>query len=85
MLQCGTVLHTKDGRNIGNGIVLEVHYSLYFEPYYLVKTDFGNLLRLTDLEINELFYIGGVTMPIVQMLEQIRLLYTNFHEVFNRG
>jgi len=78
MLPVGTVLCTRDGRNVGNGIILKRDYSNYFGVVYAVKTDFGNLIFLTREEINSMFYIGDVTIPQKQLREQLRLLYLNF-------
>lgn len=48
-----TILHTKDGRKIGNAIVISNE-----GIYNNVKTDYGNEVRLTDREIDELFYVA---------------------------
>lgn len=48
-----TILHTKDGRQIGNAIVTAKE-----GEYYAVKTDYGNNVVLTRAEINEMFYVA---------------------------
>lgn len=52
-LDIDTVLHTKDGRRIGNAIIIGKE-----GEYNIVKTDYGNECKLTDNEIHELFYIA---------------------------
>lgn len=48
-----TQLQTRDGREIGNARIQEV------QPVsFLVKTDLGTTLVLSESEIRELFYIG---------------------------
>ena len=54
-LKTNTILHTKDGRKIGNAIIIGKE-----GDYWLVKTDYGNVTRLTTEEIHELFYIAWV-------------------------
>jgi hypothetical protein len=62
-MKVGTILYTKDGRKIGNAIVLKEKD--WWEEYAgisfvmkvnKVKTDFGNVIWLTDIEISQLFY-----------------------------
>ncbi len=74
-LKIGTVLCTRDGRKIGNGIILDVD-----KPFYVIKTDFGNIIRLTKREIKELFRVAGYYHidPFVQIVEQKELLRKNF-------
>jgi hypothetical protein len=78
MLAIGRILYTRDGRSVGNGIILKRDYSSYLGVVYTVKTDFGNLIRLTRREINSLFYLGTVAHPQKQLHDQLRLLYLNF-------
>ena len=53
VLDINTILHTKDGRKIGNAIVTGR------EGYYWeITTDYGNKVRLTSEEIYELFNIA---------------------------
>lgn len=52
-MEKNTVLHTKDGRKIGNAIIIDNE-----GRFNLVKTDYGSETKLTDEEIEELFYIG---------------------------
>jgi len=77
-METGTVLLTKDGRKVGNAIVLRMETS-YGLTYNVVKTDFGNIIKLKDSEIRELFYID---VPRVSehslsswMEDRARLLY----------
>jgi hypothetical protein len=48
-----TVLHTKDGRKIGNAIIIGKD-----DKYNIVKTDYGNECKFTDEEIKECFYVA---------------------------
>lgn len=48
-----TILHTKDGRKIGNAIVIGIE-----GVYFKLKTDYGNNVLFTKEEITELFYIA---------------------------
>ena len=52
-MKINTVLHTKDGRKIGNAIVIGNANGLN-----TIKTDYGTELKLTDKEIFEFFYIA---------------------------
>lgn len=51
-MNINTILKTKDGRRVGNGIIIRE-----LGGFYTVKTDYGNEMRLNEDEINELFYI----------------------------
>ena len=53
VLDINTILHTKDGRKIGNAIVTgrEGHY-------WEITTDYGNKVKLTSEKIDEFFYIA---------------------------
>ena len=53
IIDINTILHTKDGRKIGNAII--IGRSGY---YWIVKTDYGNELKLTEEEIRNAFYIA---------------------------
>jgi hypothetical protein len=64
----GVTLMTKDGRTIGNAIVIkETEPSSEAmkdfirntgQKLWLIETDFGNRAKLTDNEINEWFHLG---------------------------
>jgi hypothetical protein len=61
MLVKGRILHTRDGSKCGNGIIREITSSRDWSnpeqsskriiPIYVVETDFGNLMKLSDEEI----------------------------------
>ncbi|RWB08737.1 MAG: hypothetical protein EOQ39_19010 [Mesorhizobium sp.] len=57
MMETGTKLATKDGRVIGNAIVL----AQKAEDAWLIETDFGNVATLSASEIDAWFYVGPVT------------------------
>jgi hypothetical protein len=52
-LNINTILYTKDGRKIGNSIVTGRKGFFWF-----VTTDYGNTVRLTSEEIDEMFFIA---------------------------
>ena len=53
LFDVNTVLHTKDGRKIGNAIIVGKD-----DKYNIIKTDYGNEFKFTDGEIEECFYIA---------------------------
>ena len=53
LFDVNTVLHTKDGRQIGNSIITSKD-----DKYNIIKTDYGNECKFTDEEIKECFYIA---------------------------
>ena len=57
-VESGTILHTRDGRKIGNAIVtgLEAHDELGKVAH--IETDYGNTAILTMTELDKLFYTG---------------------------
>jgi hypothetical protein len=59
----GMTLATKDGHRCGNGYVINEEDEDYggAETFHLfhVMTDFGNVMKLTTNEVNELFYISN--------------------------
>jgi hypothetical protein len=63
-MKVGTILYTRDGRKIGNAIILEerdchfqIYNSLFANKQYKIKTDFGNVTWMTDYEISRFFHI----------------------------
>tara|TARA_B110000977_G_C10911703_1_gene429536 strand:+ start:511 stop:900 length:390 start_codon:yes stop_codon:yes gene_type:complete len=60
-----TVLHTKDGRKIGNAIIVGKD-----DKYNIIKTDYGNECKFTNGEIEECFYIGysDLTDEVIQLM-----------------
>jgi len=68
----GMALATKDGQRCGNGYVINKETKTYktqraslnlveevsFELFHVI-TDYGNVMKLTDEEVNELFEIAG--------------------------
>jgi len=55
MKKCGvnTVLYTKDGRKIGNAIVIGVTE----DNLYIIKTDYGHVVKNSLEYLNESFYM----------------------------
>lgn len=65
--EINTILHTKDGRQIGNAIIIGKD-----GEYNIIKTDYGNECRLTDGELEEAFYIAytDFTPRDLELLEE---------------
>lgn len=64
-LKLNTVLYTRDGTRIGNGIItgftsVNLRNLINMEPLiiYSIKTDYGNEIHLKDVLIESYFYIG---------------------------
>lgn len=54
-LPVNTTLLTKDGRRLGNALIVET-----YRGQHVIKTDYGNRLDLSMAEITRYFYIGEV-------------------------
>ena len=56
-MEDGAQLSTRDGRRIGNAVIILIynHYGLKEEVAVCI-TDAGNVLRLTNNELKEIFY-----------------------------
>ena len=57
-IQRGRLLQTRDGKRVGNAIVIGPADR---EDTWLCETDFGNKMRLTRPEIDELYHRGHRT------------------------
>jgi len=57
-MKLNTVLHTKNGKFIGNAIIVSVTET----ENYLIKTDYGNVLSLNVSDIKKYFNIGEVSV-----------------------
>lgn len=57
-LPIGTVLLTKDGRQIGNAIIVAHIEELGCQ--YAIRSDYGNIAKCTAASIPHLFHIGPV-------------------------
>lgn len=58
MINIGTVLHTKDGRKVGNAIVVQtIDRGERPHPIHRILTDFGNEAWMTEREIRDLFHV----------------------------
>lgn len=57
-MEINTILKTRDGRKIGNAIIIDVVRKPYTENdrLYVIKTDYGNIAEFTELEINEFYH-----------------------------
>ncbi len=84
------VLHTKDGSRVGNAIIYGGDVR-YFEAkpgplhIFLVETDFGNKMRLTWNEINELFTISHVEDYQLWKQERLNKQENGFDEFRTEG
>lgn len=61
-LEPGRLLHTKDGRKIGNAIILECmapRPDRASEPVFKIRTDFGNIVLFTSAEIAGYWHTDG--------------------------
>lgn len=61
MIEVGRVLFTKDGRKIGNAIVLNIE-QVEDAPIVTIETDFGNIVKLTEDEVVKDFHEGHITI-----------------------
>jgi hypothetical protein len=80
----GIILFTKDGRKIGNAIVIQERLWENFCDFnsYKIKTDFGNICWLTEDEIDELFYWDESKFEsslVKRFFEQIRKVLFNWN------
>lgn len=76
-------LHTRDGTAYGNAIIiraisdedLEPSIKAYLQgrPMWLIETDYGNRIRLTDREIDEMF-TRGIAMSYAEWSQKRRIL-----------
>lgn len=55
-----TVLYTKDGRRLGNALIVRYAQDPYSKPTYVIKTDYGNELSMTAEQVESAFYVGSV-------------------------
>ena len=68
-LEIKTILHTKDGRKIGNAVIIGK------DGYrWTVKTDYGNTLKMTSQEIHSFFHIAFLDSPdpkaVMEMMQK---------------
>ena len=54
-LGINTVLFTKDGRKIGNAIIIGM-VDITKDMLYIIKTDYGHITNLNFEDLNEFFY-----------------------------
>lgn len=62
-IKVNTLLHTKDGRKVGNGIVVRTTPCRKEGQAYarvFIKTDYGLSMNLTEDELAEFYYVGEV-------------------------
>lgn len=59
LFEVNTVLHTKDGRLVGNAIIVGKD-----EKYNIIKTDYGNTIKCTDNDVLDMFYIAYSNLTI---------------------
>lgn len=73
-LPIGTVLYTKDGRQVGNSIIVDHINDSGCD--YLLRTDYGNETKCSAAVIPVLFYIGEVDKTHKHHPKQIEGLLT---------
>lgn len=66
-LEVGTILFTKDGREIGNAIVTDVEMTSTGERF-LIKTDYGSVAMLSQKELGDLFHFDFETYEGADLL-----------------
>ena len=58
-LRFNTVLFTKNGTRIGNGIIVNIYHSKSLKKiFYTVKTDYGNSVSMSEDQIRDNFHVG---------------------------
>lgn len=65
-IKVGDRMFTKDGRKVGNGIIVDVVLGLT-DVAWAVETDFGNKMVLTEPELTEFYHVGW--HPEVELVE----------------
>ncbi len=65
MIEVGKRLYTKDGRKVGNGIVVGKHKHSFSNlgDVWKVETDFGNMMALTNTELIEFYHLDYEPEP----------------------
>lgn len=61
-IEPGKQLFTRDGRQVGNGIVVgeQEHMFSNLGKVWVVETDFGNTMNLTERELEQFYYLDFV-------------------------
>jgi hypothetical protein len=84
ILRTGLVLHTKDGRKMGNAIIIG-HFIQNAMTVYVCVTDFGNLAQLTLTEIETLFWYNPNNFEIqpieARFTRQFSLIVNNIRKI----
>jgi hypothetical protein len=93
-IEAGVTLFTKDGRRLGNAIIVKEvepdyyaklgglveHLELTNQKLWLLETDFGNQMRLSDNEILEAYDLGYKSNYILWWSNRQDLIMTqSFH------
>lgn len=68
MYKINTILHTKDGSIIGNAIIINKDLS-----GYSVKTDYGNVLKLSENELLSMFNVAYVDINHKHAVDEDRI------------
>lgn len=63
-IDINTILHTKDGRKIGNAIIIRREGFFWW-----VKTDYGDEVKFTEENIRKLFYIASRVMQSILIVD----------------
>ena len=59
MIEVNTILHTRDGRVIGNALITKSS-GHPLQAMYEVTTDYGNKARMSEKELGKLFYLDNL-------------------------
>lgn len=68
MRKINTILHTKDGSVIGNAIIINV-----LGADYSVKTDYGDVLKLSEKELLMMFKVSHVDIEHKHSVDENRI------------
>jgi hypothetical protein len=83
-LDINHILYTKDGREIGNAIVIHNEgYGADGEIVYIIKTDYGNECTLNESELCKLFYTerGKKSVSTPEIDKIYREIFPHKHSV----
>lgn len=74
-MMVGRALYTKDGRKIGNAIIVGIDEHDELGLVAEIRTDFGNTARMTRDELDARFYFGEMQCLQRRFFDQIGLLW----------
>lgn len=83
-------LATRDGRRFGNGIVIEEHEETYNDVthrIFVILTDFGNRIALSEAQVERLFFYPEFRMrkELVDFRRQSMVVYLELEKELARA